>query len=189
LPGTVCISLFGIRYVPAWNNPVGSKTPPDSPAVVDLRSETNIATLLPEVRPYARALVQRAADLGITIKVISGTRTYEKQNELYAQGRTKPGKKVTNAKGGQSNHNFGIAFDVGVFKGKKYLEESPDYKKVGHLGVELGLDWGGNWKSIQDEPHFDLRPPWAKDLTENEMLEQLGARTSSGQDIFDSGED
>jgi peptidoglycan L-alanyl-D-glutamate endopeptidase CwlK len=186
LPGTVCISRSGIRYVPAWDKPVGSNPPPDS-SIVDHRSETNIATLLPEVQPYARALVHRAADHGITIKIISGTRTYEKQNDLYAQGRTKPGGIVTNAQGGQSNHNFGLAFDIGVFKGKIYLEDSPLYKTVGGLGVSLGLDWGGNWKSLQDEPHFELRPPWAKNLSENEMIKELSARKESGRDIFDSG--
>src|SRR5262245_50142566 len=65
---------------------------------VDERSEKNILTLLTEVRPYARSLVNRAAATGIQIKIISGTRTYEEQDALYAQGRTKPGKKVTNAR-------------------------------------------------------------------------------------------
>lgn len=57
-------------------------------STVDPRSEKCIATLLPEVRPFARALVQNAAAAGITIKIISGLRTYEEQNQLYAQGRT-----------------------------------------------------------------------------------------------------
>ena len=75
---------------------------------VDDRSEKVIAALLPEVQPYARALVKKAAQHGITIKVIGGLRTYEEQNELFAQGRTKPGRIVTNARGGFSNHNFGM---------------------------------------------------------------------------------
>ena len=67
---------------------------------VDDRSEKVIATLLPEVQPYARALVTKAGADGITIKVISGLRSYDEQNDLYAQGRTKPGRIVTNARGG-----------------------------------------------------------------------------------------
>jgi peptidoglycan L-alanyl-D-glutamate endopeptidase CwlK len=84
-----------------------------------------IATLLPQVQPYARALIGKAAAAGITIKVISGLRTHEEQNDLYAQGRTKRGPIVTNARGGYSNHNFGIAFDAGVFESGTYLDESP----------------------------------------------------------------
>ena len=147
---------------------------------VDDRSEKVIATLLPEVQPYARALVTKAGADGITIKVISGLRTYDEQNDLYAQGRTKPGRIVTNARGGYSNHNFGIAFDVGVFEGSQYLDESPKYKAVGVLGMDLGLEWGGNWKTIQDEPHFQLRPKWAGDLSERDMLAELRSRKESG---------
>lgn len=150
----------------------------------DDRSEKVIATLLPEVKPYARALVTQAAAAGIAIKVISGLRTYDEQNDLYAQGRTKPGKIVTNAKGGYSNHNFGIAFDVGVFEGTKYLDESPKYKAVGAIGVGLGLEWGGNWKTIQDEPHFQLRPSWASDLSERDMLAELRSRKDSGKGAY-----
>jgi peptidoglycan L-alanyl-D-glutamate endopeptidase CwlK len=151
---------------------------------VDDRSEKVIATLLPEVQPYARALVTKAGADGITIKVISGLRTYDEQNDLYAQGRTKPGRIVTNARGGFSNHNFGIAFDVGVFEGSQYLDESPKYKAVGVLGMDLGLEWGGNWKTIQDEPHFQLRPKWAGDLSERDMLAELRSRKGSGKAAY-----
>jgi peptidoglycan L-alanyl-D-glutamate endopeptidase CwlK len=143
---------------------------------VDDRSEKVIATLLPEVQPYARALVRKAAQHGITIKVLSGLRTYEEQNDLFAQGRTKSGRIVTKARGGFSNHNFGIAFDIGVFEGTKYLDDSPKYKAVGVLGMDLGLEWGGNWKTIVDEPHFQLRPKWAGDMKESVMLAELRVR-------------
>jgi peptidoglycan LD-endopeptidase CwlK len=151
---------------------------------VDARSEKYIATLLPELRPIARSLVQKAAQNGITIKIISGLRTYAEQDALYAQGRTKPGAKVTNAPGGYSNHNFGIAFDIGVFEGSKYLEDSVKYKAVGALGMDLGLEWGGSWKSLVDQPHFQLRPKWALALTEKEMLTELRMRVETGKSVF-----
>lgn len=151
---------------------------------VDDRSERNIATLHAKVQPYARALVVKARAAGITIKVLSGLRTYAEQNDLYAQGRTKSGKIVTNARGGYSNHNFGIAFDIGVFEGTKYLDESPKYKALGVIGADLGLDWGGNWKTIQDEPHFQLRPSWAAEESEREMLAELRDRHDAGKDAY-----
>jgi peptidoglycan L-alanyl-D-glutamate endopeptidase CwlK len=169
-----------------YNRIYPNAQPPVPPAgdKVDDRSEKTIATLLPEVQPYARALVTKAAADGITIIVISGTRTYEEQDALYAQGRTKPGKIVTNARGRYSNHNFGIAFDIGVFEGKNYTEESPKYKAVGVLGMDLGLAWSGNWKTIQDEPHFEFRPNWAADLSEQDMLAQLRSRKDSGKGVY-----
>lgn len=151
---------------------------------VDPRSEKVIATLLPEVQPIARALVQKSASSGIRIKIISGYRTYAEQDALYSQGRTTPGKKVTNAQAGYSNHNFAIAFDVGVFEGNAYLEDSPKYKAVGVLGTDLGLEWGGNWKTIVDQPHFQLRPQWASAMTETQMLAELRMRVAGDLPIF-----
>ena len=124
---------------------------------VDARSEKNIATLNKKVQPLARKLIETATAQGINVKVISGHRTYEEQNDLYAQGRSKPGLIVTKAKGGQSNHNFATAFDVGIFSpdGKKYIEESTAYDEVGKIGEALGLEWGGSWK-FYDAPHFQM---------------------------------
>src|SRR5207253_9905142 len=137
-----------------------------------------------QVQPLARALIESAATIGIAIKIISGTRTFAEQDALYEQGRTKSGRIVTNARGGYSNHNFGIAFDIGVFEGGRYLDESPAYKAVGAIGMKLGLEWGGNWKTIQDEPHFQFRPAWARDLSERDMLAELRARQAANREVF-----
>jgi peptidoglycan L-alanyl-D-glutamate endopeptidase CwlK len=163
---------------------VGGQPPGDSLDEADPRSEKNIATLLPEVQPEARALIQKAAQNGIRIKIISGLRTFAEQDALFAQGRTQPGDIVTKARGGFSNHNFGIAFDVGVFEGQKYLPDSVKYRAVGVLGADLGLEWGGNWKTIVDQPHFQLRPSWAADLSEREMLAELRVRHAAGTPVF-----
>lgn len=162
---------------------------------MDSRSETNIATLHPRVQPYARNLVLKAAAIGITIKVTSGLRTYAEQNQLYAQphdGKDNDGdgrideadELVTKAPAGYSNHNFGLAFDVSVFENGKWLPESPKYKAVAPLGIEMGLTWGGSWQSIDDQPHYELRPSWAKDMTEPAMLAELRRRKDSGRDFF-----
>lgn len=169
----------------------------DTPALVgegkpaDSRSEKNIATLHPRVRPFVRALIEKAGGQGIIIKVTSATRSFAEQDDLFAQGRTKPGKKVTNARGGFSNHNFGIAVDITIFKGSSDAEqaktpvfESPLYKAIGALGTDLGLEWGGNWKTIVDEPHFQLRPGWAANMKESDMLTELRSRKESGKDFY-----
>jgi peptidoglycan L-alanyl-D-glutamate endopeptidase CwlK len=148
------------------------------------RSEAVIATLLPQVQPYARALYFKARDHGITINVISGLRTYAEQNALYAKGRTGQGKIITNARGGYSNHNFGIAFDIGIFEGSRYLPSSSKYKAVGVLGQELGLEWGGNWKTFVDQPHFQLRPRWSEQMSERSLLAELRERKGHGGNVF-----
>ena len=173
------------RIVKPANRPAAAPgTTVTDVADADPRSEKHIATLLPEVRPMARALVQKAAGMGIRIKVLSGFRTYDEQAALYAQGRTTPGKVVTNARPGYSNHNFGIAFDIGVFEGSTYLPESPKYNAVGALGMDIGLEWGGSWKSIVDAPHFQLRPAWAAAMPEKQMLAALRARRESESPVY-----
>ena len=90
----------------------------------DGRSESHIQTLLPAAQRKARAFMKAAAagtPPSVAIKSLSGTRTFAEQDELYSHGRTKPEPKVTNAPGGTSNHNYGVAWDIGVFKNDQYL--------------------------------------------------------------------
>ncbi|MCL2636326.1 MAG: M15 family metallopeptidase [Betaproteobacteria bacterium] len=158
--------------------------PEDEAPPADPRSQQCIATLLPDVRPLALALIEKAAMHGIAIKVIGGSRSYAEQDALYAKGRSQPGAKVTNARAGYSNHNFGIAFDIGVFEGNRYLGDSPKYKAVGALGMDLGLEWGGSWKTLVDQPHFQLRPAWASGMREPDMLAELRRRVANGMALF-----
>lgn len=151
--------------------------------LADPRSERLIATLLEPVKPYARSLIHLCAEHGIEIIVTSGTRTYAEQDALYEQGRSKPGKIVTNAKGGQSNHCFGIAWDVTIFKAGSPVWESPIYQAIGAYGKSIGLTWGGDWH-FSDEPHFELRPAWAKDMGEAAMLAELRRRHAADEPAF-----
>ncbi len=123
----------------------------------DERSEKVLKTLVPKAEQQARLFLQKLHDANIAARLIGGTRTYAEQDALFAQGRTKPGNIVTRARGGFSNHNFAIAWDIGIFDGGDYLEDSPLYARAGKIGRDLGLEWGGDWKTIHDEPHFQCR--------------------------------
>jgi peptidoglycan LD-endopeptidase CwlK len=139
----------------------------------DKRTESKIGTMLiptqRKAREFMKNISQADVSQGLNVRIISGTRTYDEQDELFAQGRTKRGKVVTNARGGFSNHNFGIAWDVGIFNEKgEYIDDLIDqgrmtskavdaeYKKVGAYGKSLGLFWGGDWTK-PDYPHFQMR--------------------------------
>ena len=124
----------------------------------DPRSESNIRTLIPAAQAKAREFLNAVKGQPLDYRILSGTRTYAEQNALAAK---KP--KVTNAKGGQSNHNFGIAWDVGIFEGGKYYtgatkKEEKAYADLGKLILSKvsGLEWGGNWKTFTDMPHYQL---------------------------------
>ena len=155
-----------------------------SAPIADSRSEAVIASLHPFLHEKARAFVNAASLQGIQIKLISGLRTYADQSALYAKGRTAPGRKVTNAPAGYSNHNFGLAFDIGIWSGGTYLDDSPLYRQVAPLSITLGFEWGGAWNSFPDEPHYQLRPAWAAGMSEKLMLTELRRRKDSGRDFF-----
>lgn len=89
-------------------------------------------------------------------------RTPARQNELYAQGRTAPGSRVTNARGGQSPHNFrpSFAFDVAFKRGDGALDWSKVlFKDFAALLATIapGVEWGGHFRKLSDSPHFQLR--------------------------------
>jgi LysM repeat protein len=124
-------------------------------------SAQRLSTLHPVVRARAAAFLQLCAQAGLSVMVSQGLRTWAEQDALYAKGRTAPpiGRKhvVTKAKGGQSYHNFGLAFDFVVLDavGKAdWNTAHPGWSAAGALGKSVGLEWGGDWTGFKDWPHF-----------------------------------
>jgi peptidoglycan L-alanyl-D-glutamate endopeptidase CwlK len=98
---------------------------------------------------------------GIDLLVTCTFRDREEQATLYALGRTVPGKKVTNAKAGQSFHNYGLAYDVVPMRLGKPVWGTTGadlllWQKVGELGKEAGLEWAGEWVGFKEFPHFQF---------------------------------
>lgn len=117
----------------------------------------SLTELLPKVAHIAQQFVEACDAQGIDLLVTSTYRDHESQNELYAQGRTKPGKIVTNARGGQSWHNYRCALDVVPLRNGKCVWDSSDpvWKQVGAIGESLGLEWAGRWSGrLRESAHF-----------------------------------
>jgi len=125
------------------------------PTTGDKVSDQRIVKLHPLIRDRAAVMVNRVKDeLGIQLRVTDGFRSNAEQDKDYAKGRTAPGRIVTQAKGGQSPHNYGLAFDVAEMKGNTPTWNT-DYQKIASIGKDLGLEWGGDWK-FKDQPHFQF---------------------------------
>lgn len=124
----------------------------------DPRSERNILGLALAAQAEARHFLARVQGHGFDVRIISGTRTYAEQNALFRQGRFgRPGPVVTHARGGRSRHNFGIAWDIGVFTAEAgYSQRVEDYARVAQLGLTDALQWGGRWRRFPDPPHYEL---------------------------------
>lgn len=135
----------------------------------DKISEERILTLHPKIRDEVLSLFNKANNellLGkAKARVTCGYRSFLDQDKLYAQGRSLPGKIVTNARGGYSVHNYGLAFDFclivdgGKHASWEHLKDfdedgTPDWMEFVNLFKAKGYEWGGDWKSFKDYPHL-----------------------------------
>lgn len=127
----------------------------------------NINKCHPRLIDLSKKLVSACRGQGLIIGIGESFRTKEEQDALYAKGRTAPGNIVTNAKGSSysSHHQWGTAFDIYRNDGKGvYTDSDGFFAKVGKIGKSIGLEWGGDWKSPVDKPHFQL-PDWGSTTT------------------------
>ena len=125
----------------------------------------DINLLHPKVKVMAQAFLEACLANGINVLITSTYRDSESQNELYKIGRTvkgsniragKPmGDVVTKARGGQSFHNWRVAFDfVPILYGKAVWNDDSLFLKCGEIGESVGLEWAGRWKSFKELAHM-----------------------------------
>ncbi len=111
---------------------------------MDAASETKLSQVAPELAARVRAMAATLSARGITIRVISGFRSYASQSALYAARARNPNPV---AAPGTSKHESGNAVDLSVVGGT--------WAQVGAAGEALGLRWGGRF-SKPDPGHFEL---------------------------------
>lgn len=139
----------------------------------DQKTLERIELLHPSVRNEAKEIYAEICERlngKVLCRFAFTLRTFAEQNALYSQGRTSPGAKVTNAKGGQSWHNYGLAIDIVLLQDKdgNGTHETAswdnkidfdgdgvaDWLEVVYVFKLYGWEWGGDWASFKDTPHF-----------------------------------
>lgn len=139
----------------------------------DKVSIDRVAKLHPKIRDEVKALIDAAESklpATVAIRVVQGLRTFEEQDKLYQQGRTKPGKKVTNAKPGSSYHQYGLSIDFcfvidkdgnGSFETISWdtLKDAdkdglPDWEEMVRTFEAAGWESGKRWSKFVDAPHL-----------------------------------
>jgi peptidoglycan L-alanyl-D-glutamate endopeptidase CwlK len=140
----------------------------------DKVSFPRVQLLHPAISAEVKQLVEKVESNWpptIAVRIVQGLRTFDEQNALYAQGRTKPGPRVTNSKAGQSYHQYGLAIDFSILYDKdgngsfetlswdtvKDMDRDgeSDWMEVVDVFEEAGYTWGGRFQSIPDAPHFE----------------------------------
>jgi peptidoglycan hydrolase-like protein with peptidoglycan-binding domain len=115
-----------------------------------------LSAVHPSLIEKAIKLHDLAVDEGFSLTITQGLRTFAEQDKLFAQGRTAPGQKVTNARSGQSMHNYGLAIDIAFYVDGKISWDEKLYKNIGRWAEVVGLEWGGLWR-FRDLPHVQLK--------------------------------
>lgn len=117
----------------------------------------DISALTPSAQNACRLFLEECACDGLPVLITETYRSQERQNELYSQGRTTPGKIVTWTK--NSRHTSRRAWDICKnIKGMEYSDVN-FFRACGKIAENLGITWGGNWKT-PDMPHFEIPLDW-----------------------------
>ncbi|MDR3599559.1 MAG: peptidoglycan-binding protein [Desulfosporosinus sp.] len=117
-------------------------------------SSIALSSLDPYVGFLAGRFLRLCSANHLDVRITTAFRSWDESDRLYALGRTVPGSIVSNARGGDSYHNWGLAFDAGPFENNKISTDPTKFNLMGRLGEQVGLEWGGTFKSIIDLPHF-----------------------------------
>lgn len=164
----------------------------DLRAEMDDRTREHLRAIRPEVSGRAVQLLSRCQRAGIRLCITQGYRSTEDQDRIFAKGRTvqsdvpcrhgsdtrKPGTcdehplgaTVTKARGGHSWHNWGLAFDVAVLDDDgqpSWPEDDALWRRIGEIGEDLDLQWGGRFQRFPDRPHFQMTLGLSLALLEN----------------------
>lgn len=144
---------------------IGSQKPTDIPAqpttgLSNTYNEVKLQQVHPALAHRARKILEFAKADGYELRVSQGLRTFKEQDDLF---RKRP--RVTQARGGQSMHNYGLAVDFCFIVDGKVSWDDKLYKNIGKWAMNAGLEWGGNWRRFVDMPHCQLpKLPSCKEL-------------------------
>lgn len=127
----------------------------------------DINELVPLAQEACELFLKKCAENGIDIFITETYRSQERQDELWAQGRTKPGSIVTWTR--NSRHTSRRAWDIACGGGDLY--DINVLNRAGAIGKSLGIIWGGGWES-PDRPHFEIEESWERPKEEDELTQK-----------------
>ena len=153
----------------------------------DKYSNERLSLFHPKAIDGFRSFIEESeSTFGIVLRIMLGLRTFSEQNELYSHGRngdTRP--KLTDAKGGQSFHNYGLAGDFCVVNQDGSINWNFDMSKLVPIAEKYGISWGGNWIHIKDKPHFEMKFNFKENCSDLLELVNSGKVDENGYVLID----
>ena len=108
-----------------------------------------IEDLHPTLQRGAVELIKRMKTKGLSVEICSTYRDTHRQNELYNKIP-----KVTTVRGGDSFHNWRLAFDI--FETVHGWENDSFFRAAGQIWKGMGGVWGGDFKGFYDSGHMEF---------------------------------
>lgn len=122
------------------------------------RACRDIEQLSVQAQSACALFLEKCKQQSLNVLITETYRSQNRQNYLYEQGRTRPGKKVTWTY--TSRHTSRRAWDICEnIKGREYANPS-FFKRCAEVAADLGITWGGDWNSTPDTPHFEIDQNW-----------------------------
>lgn len=128
-------------------------------------TKARLEKLDPEFAKLVKKLLELAYANGLNAQISAGFRSAEEQEALYSVGRTRPGRVVTNARAGQSAHNYGLGVDLffltpdgkADFTTALYTRLDRIAKEANLYNEGVGMEWSGAWKSFKETAHWQVK--------------------------------
>lgn len=149
----------------------------------------DISLLLPKVQVMAKTFIDKCNAQGIKVGITSTYRSIQEQDAIYAQGRTTAGQVITNARGGQSMHNYKVALDFCPMTADSNFawNDKATFTKIGMIGESCGFEWGGRWVSFLDLPHLQYTAGYTLEDFQNGKVDyakfDIAPHTPSKRDL------
>lgn len=137
----------------------------------------NLDLLAPKVRRLGLEAVAECQAMGFQVEIFETWRSLDRQENLYAQGRTKPGRIVSHAVPGKSFHLYGLAFDWAFkIKGNWSWDDSLPFDKVAAIFMAHGFDKPPSFEQAHCQISGGLDIDHIRRIVERESLFALWGR-------------
>ena len=138
----------------------------------------DLSELTEQAQKACKLFLEKCKAKGLNVLITETYRSQARQDYLYQQGRTRPGKVVTWTH--NSRHTSRRAWDICKnVKGQEY-SDSNFFRQCGAIAKELGITWGGTWTSSPDTPHFEITADWKEPVHQgdDEVIKKIKVKVN-----------
>ena len=142
-----------------------------------------------EILPAIKMLISLCAEQGLFIKIQNRSTMVRRYLMEKLDFDVTAAFEATKDLNNLTYSTFGLAFGVGIYESSasgslKYIDHKLLYDKVAKIGESIGLTWAGNHPSSSNLRYFEMRPTWANQMNDLDMVHELYRRQKEQLDLL-----